>query len=181
MPVEFGSDVDEVTFGGGVGALPVVTADPHLNRILLRYCEEALRHRPRARGTFRTAVENAIVPELPHGDVQVERVARHLGLSRRTFARKLAVEGLTYSALLEELRLALALRYLADPELSISKIAWLLGYREASAFSRAFRRWTGASPRTARAGGLVESRGGEATLPEEAGLRKGFETDGIEE
>jgi AraC-like DNA-binding protein len=149
-PVEFDADVDEVALDGGIAALPAVSADPYLNKILLKYCEEALGHRPRARGTFRTAVENAVVPELPHGDVEVDRTARRLGMSRRTIARKLAAEGLTYSVVLEELRLDLARRYLADPELSIAKIAWLLGYREASAFSRAFRRWTGGSPRAAR-------------------------------
>jgi AraC-like DNA-binding protein len=150
---EFAAPLDELVFAGEVAARPVVSADPYLSKLLLKYCEEAIRHRPAVPDAFRTAVENAIVPELPHGEVQAERIARRLGMSRRTFARKLAAEGLTFTALLDELRLDLARRYLTDPERPISKIAWLLGYREASAFSRAFRRWTGHSPRAARAAG----------------------------
>lgn len=147
---EFESPVDEILFDAEVESMPEVTADPFLNRLLLKFCEDALRYRPRVRGTFRAAVENAVVPDLPHGEVSADRIARRLGMSRRTFARKLAAEGLTFSELLDELRLDLARRYLADPERPISKIAWLLGYREPSAFSRAFRRWTGQSPRAAR-------------------------------
>jgi AraC-like DNA-binding protein len=74
-----------------------------------------------------------------------------LGTSQRTFARRLAAEGLTFSSVLEDLRSDLAERYLADKHLSISEIAWLLGYREVSAFTHAFKRWTGATPREARA------------------------------
>jgi AraC-like DNA-binding protein len=155
--IEFGAGVDEIVFEGAVSELPVVTADPYLNRLLVQYAEEALRHRRPVQGSFRTAVENVVVPELPHAAASAERVARRLGLSRRSFARKLAAEGLTFSGLLDELRLDLANRYLADPKLSISQIAWLLGYREVSAFSKAYRRWTGRSPRAARAGGAAQS------------------------
>jgi AraC-like DNA-binding protein len=52
--------------------------------------------------------------------------------------------------MLQELRLDLAKRDLADRDLSITQIAWLLGYREASAFAHAFKRWTGKTPRTER-------------------------------
>jgi AraC-like DNA-binding protein len=157
-PVEFGAGADELVFEGAVATLPVVSADPYLSRLLLRFSEEALRDRPRERGSFRTAVENAIVPELPHGEVQADRIARRLGMSRRTFARKLAAEGVTFSELLDRLRLDLARRYLSDSRRSISTVAWLLGYREASAFSRAFRRWTGHSPRAARTGAIPSRR-----------------------
>jgi AraC-like DNA-binding protein len=52
--------------------------------------------------------------------------------------------------MLQELRLDLAKRDLADRDLSITQIAWLLGYREVSAFTNAFKRWTGETPRMAR-------------------------------
>jgi AraC-like DNA-binding protein len=50
------------------------------------------------------------------------------------------------------LRIDLAKRHLADKSLSISEIAWLLGYHEVSAFTHAFKRWTGKSPREIRSG-----------------------------
>jgi AraC-like DNA-binding protein len=59
------------------------------------------------------------------------------------------LEGLTFSGVLESLRSDLAERYLMD-DLSISQIAWLLGYQEVSAFTHAFKRWTGKTPREAR-------------------------------
>jgi AraC-like DNA-binding protein len=67
------------------------------------------------------------------------------------------VEGLTFSVLLRQLRLDLANRYLADGDTSISRIAWLLGYQEVSAFSKAFKGWTGKAPRATRAGGATKN------------------------
>jgi AraC-like DNA-binding protein len=87
---------------------------------------------------------------LPHAQGNVESVAHKLGISPRTLRRKLAAEGVTFAGIREDLRLALAKRYLTEQDLSISRIAWLLGYTEVSAFSHAFRRWTGRTPRADR-------------------------------
>jgi AraC-like DNA-binding protein len=56
----------------------------------------------------------------------------------------------TFDALLDELRRELALRYLADPKIAVSEVAYLLGYSEPSPFHRAFKRWTGKTPTEAR-------------------------------
>jgi AraC-like DNA-binding protein len=72
-------------------------------------------------------------------------------MSPRTLARQLAAEGLSFSTVLDRLRADLARRYLLDNGLSISKIAWMLGYGEVSAFNHAYKRWTGRTPREARA------------------------------
>lgn len=148
--LEFGSSADEALFASTVAQLPVTTADPYLNKILLTYCDEALTARGNSSASFRSSVENAVVPLLPHGKARADEVARRLGTSGRTFARRLSSEGLTFSELLERLRHDLALRYLAEGELSVSQIAWLLGYREVGAFSRAFKRWSGETPRELR-------------------------------
>ena len=100
-------------------------------------------------------VENAIVPLLPHAEVRIGEIAHRLGLGQRTLARRLNDEGLTFSALLGRLRHDLADRYLADGDTSISQIAWLLGYQEVSAFSKAYKRWTGKAPRAMRTGGVA--------------------------
>jgi AraC-like DNA-binding protein len=149
--VEFGADGDEVTFSGTAQQMPVVSADPYLNELLIKYCEEARAHRDAGRGTFRVSLENAIAPLLPHGKARADEIARRLGMSQRTVARRLASEGLTFAGVLNELREDLARRYLQDDDLTISEIAWLLGYREVSAFTHAFKRWTGQTPRQARA------------------------------
>jgi AraC-like DNA-binding protein len=148
--VEFGAAVDEIAFAKKVRTLPVVSADPYLNRLLTKYCEEALSC-GRSQASFRASVENTIVPLLPHGKIRAGDIARRLGVSQRTFARRLSSEGLTFTGLLERLRFDLANRYLAEESLPISELAWLLGYQEVGAFSHAFKRWTGKTPREARA------------------------------
>jgi AraC-like DNA-binding protein len=148
--LEFGAAVDEIAFAASISQMPVVSADRYLNKILVAYCEEALTNRPKFKGSFRSSVENAIVPLLPHGKARAGEIARRLGVSQRTFARRLSWEGMTYSEVLEGLRRGLAERYLAEGDLSISQIAWLLGYQEVSALTHAFKRWTGKTPREAR-------------------------------
>jgi AraC-like DNA-binding protein len=149
--VEFGAATDEVAFAADAKHLPVVSADPYLHKLLIAYGEEALARRPARLGSFRSIVEKAVVPLLPHGKARAADIARGLGVSQRTFARRLSLEGVTFSAVLESLRVHLANRYLADESLSISQVAWLLGYQEVSAFTHAFKRWTGKTPRAARA------------------------------
>jgi AraC-like DNA-binding protein len=148
--VTFGAGADEVVFLGTAQQTPILGADPYLNRLLVRFCEEARSHRA-VTSTFRVTVENEIAPLLPHGKAHAPKVAHQLGVSPRTLGRRLAAEGLTFSTVLDGLRADLARRYLRDGDLSISKIAWLLGYREPSAFTHAYKRWTGRTPREARA------------------------------
>ena len=71
-------------------------------------------------------------------------------MSERSLARYLHEEGTTFSALLEDLRRRMALRYVRNSELSFSEITFLLGFSQAAAFYRAFRRWTGQTPREFR-------------------------------
>jgi AraC-like DNA-binding protein len=149
--IEFGSNVDEVVFPETVKLMPIGTADPRLNELLMTYCDDALAHRKQNRTNLRSSVENAIALLLPHGKARASEIARGLGMSHRTLARRLALEGLTFSEILDELKVDLAKGYLKDGNLPISQIAWLLGYREVSAFTHAFKRWTGSTPRTFRA------------------------------
>lgn len=145
--IDFSAAEDELAFPGSIGRMPVVGADTYLNDLLTRYCEEALAQRGRARvAPLRSEVENAIAPLLPHGTATAPGIARRLGLSPRTLARRLADEGLSFTQILHELKLDLAKQYLRD-DLPVSRIAWLLGYQEVSAFTHAFKRWTGKSPR----------------------------------
>jgi hypothetical protein len=83
---EFTAPYDAVVFRDECRRLPVVSADLHLNEILVRYCEETLASRRRARGSFRVRVENVIAPLLPHGRPQAWVVARKLNVSPRTLA-----------------------------------------------------------------------------------------------
>src|SRR6516165_10003134 len=151
--VEFGADADEFALNVNAPELPLSHADTHLNDLLLKYCEAALADRKGDMDQLRTRVENAISSLLPHGKVLVEDVARSLGMSKRTLARRLSDEGLNFTEILQQLRRDLAVRYLDDRKLHISKIAWLLGFHEGSAFTHACKRWTGKTPREMRTAG----------------------------
>src|SRR5215510_7428431 len=152
--VEFGADRDEFALNLDARELPLIHADSHLNDLLLKYCEAALADRKGDdMSQLRTRVENAISTMLPHGRVLAEDVARSLGMSERTLARRLSDEGLNFTEILQQLRRDLAVRYLDDRKLHVSKIAWLLGFHEVSAFTHACKRWTGKTPREMRTAG----------------------------
>jgi AraC-like DNA-binding protein len=144
--VTFGADTDEFSLNVDARDLPLVHFDPYLNELLLKHCEATLAGRRTGMPQLRTRVENAISSLLPHGRVIAEDVARSLGMSKRTLARKLSAEGLNFNEIFQELRRDLAVGYLADRKLHVSKIAWLLGFREVSAFTHACKRWTGKTP-----------------------------------
>jgi AraC-like DNA-binding protein len=99
-----------------------------------------------ARTAFGRDVEGQIERLLPEGGLRIETVAKALGLSRQTLYRRLKAEGTTFEALVERVRRRLALRFVRDEGLAVKEAAWRLGFAEPSAFSRAFKRWTGKSP-----------------------------------
>jgi len=83
---------------------------------------------------------------LPSGEATEEDVAKQLHMSARTLQRKLAEANTTYLQLLDDTRKDLALRYLEDPRRTVTDITFSLGFSQPSAFTRAFKRWTGRSP-----------------------------------
>lgn len=149
--IEMGANADEIEFPVEVCEFPIVSADPYLSRLCVQCCEETLHRRETKGSPLKVRVENATAAILPHRKIRIDIVAAKLGMSSKTLARRLASEGCSFSKTLNELRSALARRYLADQSMTISEIAWLLGYAEIGAFTRAFYRWTGMTPSAARA------------------------------
>lgn len=111
---------------------------------------EALLKKLETAKTVRGRVENALMPVLHLGNSRMERIAATLGLSRRTLARRLKDEGTTFEAVLDGLRHKLAVSYLKGKKVSVNETAYLVGFSEPAAFSRAYKRWTGESPKAAR-------------------------------
>jgi AraC-like DNA-binding protein len=107
--IEFGADTDQIIFDRKAAQLPLVGADLYLNEILLHHCEQALAHRRSNASSLRITVENAIAPLLPHGKARLDAVARELGVSNRTLARRLTAEGLRFGEILKQLRSDLAM------------------------------------------------------------------------
>ncbi len=91
-------------------------------------------------------VKARIIDQLPSGSVTDETVARSLYMSSRKLQRQLKSADTTFNTLLNEVRQDLAQKYLRDDDTSMTEFAFLLGFSESSAFSRAFKRWEGVSP-----------------------------------
>ena len=149
-PVEFNAPCDQLAFSNEALALPLVTADPQLLLTLRPICEAAPGAPGAMAGSLRASVESEAQRLLPQGQANIETIAKALALSARTLSRNLAVEGLTFTEIIDQLRHTLALQYLKEPNLPLAQIAWLLGYGNATSFSHAFRRWAGRPPSAVR-------------------------------
>lgn len=97
--------------------------------------------------SLRAKVESLLMPILHTGDATIDTIAEKMGVGRRTLQRKLSAEGAPFETVLDELRHRLALHYLEGKKVSVNETAYLVGFSDASAFSRAFKRWTGTSPK----------------------------------
>ena len=87
-----------------------------------------------------------LIELLPSGHCSKAEVARALHMSVRTLHNRLTAAGTTYQQLLDRTRRELAEQYMRQPNVSVSEVAYLLGFSDCSNFSRAFHRWTGRSP-----------------------------------
>jgi AraC-like DNA-binding protein len=148
-PVKFGAPSNRLTFPSSYLSLPIAKADASLCAVLDRHAEELLAKFP-PRDSLIEQVRNLIAAEFRGGEPSLERIADHLGLTARTLQRKLQELGTSYNDVLDQMRRQLALRYLREPQMAICEVAYLLGFSESSSFHRAFKRWTGLTPKEFR-------------------------------
>lgn len=122
------------------------SADPHLHAVLDQQARKLVSELPQGDG-FEERVKRLMASELRTGDPTAQGLAKKLRMSARTFQRRLLDAGTTHTKLLDNVRHTLALRLLEQNELSMGEIAAALGFSDVSAFRKAFRRWTGKSPK----------------------------------
>lgn len=149
MPLHFGSELNGILFGEELLSARVAPPNEYVSRLVKQQAETLLKHLDNTSST-RAQVEDLLLPVLRTGEASVEVVARKLGVSRQTLFRKLKEEGVTFERVLDELRHKMALNYLKIEKMSVNETAYHLGFSDPAAFSRAFKRWTGASPRSMR-------------------------------
>ncbi len=154
--VEFGGDSDSLHLDPTLLDQPVANADEALSAFFERYlqtrCSDAT-----PEPILVDKVRRSILTSLSSGVPISEHIARALGMSDRSLRRHLKREGTTYRELVRSVRLQAADALLQDPRTSIAEVAFLLGYGDAGAFSRAFRRQTGHSPKDHRHRGPGEA------------------------
>jgi AraC-like DNA-binding protein len=119
--------------------------------ILSEHADALVRSLESSKST-RGRVESLLTPVLHTGETGMDAVAAKMGLSRQALFRRLKGEGATFEKVLDELRRQMALHYLSGKKVSVNETAYLVGFSEPAAFSRAFKRWTGKSPSEARRG-----------------------------
>lgn len=119
---------------------------------------EALLQELQSSQSVRGKIEKELMPLLHTGDVGMDRIATKLGMSRQTLFRKLKAEGATFERVLDDLRQRLAMHYLTGRKVSVNETAYLVGFSDPAAFSRAFKRWTGSNPRDVRSGARAPQR-----------------------
>jgi AraC-like DNA-binding protein len=107
---------------------------------------DAMMESLKSASTIRGRVESELIPILHTGVLDMARIAKSLGLGRQTLYRKLKAEGTNYEKLLDELRHKMAMHYLSAKKVSLNETAYLIGYSDPTAFSRAYKRWTGTRP-----------------------------------
>ena len=129
--------------------LPIASTDTEMRDRAMRHAAELIEALP-ADASLKRQVQRVLANELRGGNPMLDNVAAQLGMHPKTLRRRLKEEGTTHSELLEALRRELAERYMAVPELNVTEVAFLLGYSDASTFTKAFRRWFDVAPLTYR-------------------------------
>jgi AraC-like DNA-binding protein len=148
-PVRFGADLDALLFATETLAQPTLLGDEGISRYLTSHLDAELSEIAQD-VTIVGRARDAIAQGLSEGVPEMADIARGLGLSARSFHRRLSEHGVTYRSLAEDTRRELAEGLLRDEGLSLAEIAFLTGFSEQSAFTRAFKRWVGRTPATYR-------------------------------
>jgi AraC-like DNA-binding protein len=145
VPVVFRSDRNALLADDSWMDWKPPSASPPVHEVLKAHSEALLEKLERSK-SVRGRVEGLLAPRLTTGEATMNAIAKLLGLSRQSLFRKLKAEDATFEQVLDDLRHALALRYLNGDGLSVKETAFRLGFSEPASFSRAFKRWTGTSP-----------------------------------
>ena len=148
-PVRFGADLDAILYADEALARPNILGDEGISQYLTTHLDAELSDITRQPALV-TQAKAAIAQALSEGTPKMAEIALGLGLSARSFHRRLSEHGVSFQALTEETRRDLAEGLLLDESHSLAEIAFLTGFSEQSAFTRAFKRWVGTTPATYR-------------------------------
>jgi AraC-like DNA-binding protein len=159
VPLVFGSHMNALLMDEAFLSIRRPPTNRYVFGLLSAHAEALLKSLENSKST-RGRVESLLLPVLHTGEASMDMIARKLGVSRQTLFRKLKAEGTTFEQVLDGLRHQMALHYLKSGKVSVNETAYLLGFSDPASFSRAFKRWTGASPRMMRAAKVKDEQMG---------------------
>lgn len=145
VPVTFRSDKNAICIHESWLAIRNTSENRYVFGIFSDRADELLATLKKT-STMKGRVESLLMPIIHTGDVGMNQIAAKLGLSRISLYRRLKAEDATFERILDDLRHQLALQYLGGDKISVNEVAYLVGFADPAAFSRAFKRWTGNSP-----------------------------------
>jgi AraC-like DNA-binding protein len=145
VPVTFDSDKNAMRIDPSWLEVEVSPANEYLFGVLTERGDALLDDLANS-ANLTAQVEKMVLPHLHTGEINMEHIAKEMGLSRQTLYRKLKAEGANFENLLAQLRHKMALHYLNGQKVSVNETAYLVGFSDPSSFSRAFKRWTGTTP-----------------------------------
>ena len=160
-PVKFEANHNRLDIDRQAWETRATGANPGVLKVLTEHADMLLQKLPRGPDLVERT-RRAIGERLRGGDSSLESVARELSTSARSLQRHLHEIGYSYHALADEVRAATARLYLAQPDIAIAEVAYLLGFADQSTFNRAYKRWTGSTPARSRA--LFRGAGAERHL-----------------
>ncbi|WP_169577421.1 AraC family transcriptional regulator [Sinimarinibacterium sp. CAU 1509] len=143
---DFDCDDNALVFDAALLEVPLVQHDDELRQLMEARAQSQI-DQLQAMSPLLRQVVSEIRQRLPRGECSIAAVAASVGMSERSLRRHLQAEGGNFQSVLNQVRYEQAKAYLRDPGLSVVEVALLLGYAEQSAFSAAFRGWSGCSPR----------------------------------
>ena len=143
-PVQFGVEENTFVLSAKDADRPLPSANRQLAGVFDQLLTEELARLDKSDVVSRCRA--AVLEDLSSGEGTAEDTAKQLHMSSRTLQRKLADANTTYHQLVDDTRKDLALRYIEDPRRSVTDITFSLGFSQPSAFTRAFKRWTGLNP-----------------------------------
>ncbi|MBK6289511.1 MAG: AraC family transcriptional regulator [Gammaproteobacteria bacterium] len=151
-PIRFDAPDQQLRFDAGFLDTPLPQASSHAARMYRQHCRALINRDVREHDELVGRIRELTVKAGGRG-MPLDECAASLSLSARTLRRKLQERGLSYQQIIDEVRSGLARTQLLAPRSSVEAVATRLGFSEAASFSRAFKRWTGMSPRQFRARG----------------------------
>ena len=144
ISANYNMSVNALLFDGVTAKRELVTGNPGLVEANEHIAIDYLRHLNSQ--DIVSSVKSKIIDLLPSGQASEENIAEKLNIQLRTMQRKLKQEGYSYKHILNSTRQEIAHNYIRNSRLSLTEIAYLLGFADQANFTRAFRRWTGSSP-----------------------------------